>query len=70
MSRRTRTALYQEGQMKYDLPNKLILAINHALGESRKALCEHAELTFQSLCVQDADHEDEEVDEEKFPTVH
>jgi len=56
--------------MKYDLPNKLILAIKHALGESRKALCEHAELTFQSLCVQDADHEDEEVDEEKFPTVH
>ncbi len=56
--------------MKYELPNKLILAINHALDEGRKALCERAELTFQSLCVQDLDHEDEPSGEDPSPTIH
>ena len=54
--------------MKYELTERLVLAIEKAVDEGRKSLLTRASLVAQAMCSAEIDHN--EHDEEDEPTVH
>ena len=54
--------------MKYEFTERLVLALQEAADEGRKALRIRAALAAQALLAADTDHD--EHDEEESPTVH
>ena len=57
--------------MTYEKPETLLLTLAEAVKESKDALTQRLELTFQSLCALEKDHDGhEEEGAAEQPTVH
>lgn len=59
----------RECQMKHEIAEKFVVKFRSAAKQASERLADHAKLTFQALCAQDIDPEENESKEEK-PTVH